>query len=78
MEKDSGNVGVYHKNEIWIEDVMNYFGEYVDKEQAMVLLNSCIGKGDGYFGVMNEIRNRLISMGYSVPFRAIYRRVKDE
>ena len=31
-------VGVYHKKEIWIEDVMEYFGEYVTEEEAETML----------------------------------------
>ena len=69
-------VGVYHKTELWIDDVMDYFGEFIDKEQASDLLQE--SKGIGYFEVMHGIRSKLLDMGYSVPFRAVYRRTKDE
>jgi len=76
MNEETRNVGVYHKTEIWLEDVMNYFGEFIDKEQANKILKESIG--DGYFETMHKIRSKLLDMGYSVPFRAVYRRTKDE
>jgi len=76
MNEKTGSVGVYHKTEIWIDDVMNYFGEFVNEEQAKKLWQE--SKGNGYFETMHNIRSKLLDMGYSVPFRAIYRRTKDE
>ena len=72
MEK---RVGVYHKSEVWTEDVMSYFGEFVNEEQAEELLRR--SKESGYFEIMHEIRGKLLAMEYSVPFRAVYRRTKD-
>ena len=76
MNEETRNVGVYHKTEIWLEDVMDYFGEFIDKEQANEILKESID--DGYFKTMHKIRSKLLDMGYSVPFRAVYRRIKDE
>ena len=78
MNEMGGTVGVYHKTEIWIEDVMNYFGEYVDEKQAIELLKEAGRLQEGFFGTMHEIRRILIERGHSVPFRAVYRRIKDE
>ncbi len=76
MDEKVESVGVYHKTEIWIEDVMNYFGEFVNEEQALKLLQE--SRGSGFFEVMHEIRNKLLDMGHCVRFRSVYRRTKDE
>lgn len=74
--EEQRRIGVYHQNEIWVADVMSYFGEFVSEEEAIQMLEK--EKGNSYFETMNSIRSILINRGYSVPFRATYRRTKDE
>lgn len=75
MGREIRRVGDYHKDEVWVEDVMDYFGECIDEEYAKEMLKQCPG---GYFEIMNKIRSILLDRGYSVPFRATYRRIKDK
>lgn len=75
MEKE-GRVGNWHKKVIWIEDVIDYFGEYMSEEEGEELLKENMSKS--YFKTMNRIRDILLEKGHSVPFRSVYRRTKDE
>ena len=54
------------------EDVMDYFGEFMDEERAEYWAERV--EGGSYFDKMNKIRDMLVESGYSVPFRAGYRR----
>jgi hypothetical protein len=62
-------------NSLWkVEDVISYFGEYLDKSSASDIMDRV--NGNSYFELMNKVRDKLIEEGYSVPFRSVYRRVK--
>ena len=56
------------------EDVKEYFGEFFNDEDAEKMAELAYGKS--FFEQMNRIRDALIRNGYSVPFRAVYRRAK--
>jgi hypothetical protein len=71
----TGRVSQDHLDEIRVEDIMDYFDEYINVEQAKVLLMS-LGSGGGYFETMHRIRGILKEKGFDVPFRAGYRRTK--
>ena len=57
-----------------MEDIMDYFGEFVDEDRAKKFIEEI--KGDSYWDKMNSVRMILISEGYSVSFRSVYRRTK--
>ena len=57
-----------------MEDIMDYFGEFVDEDRAKKFIEEI--KGDSYWDKMNSVRMILISEGNSVSFRASYRRAK--
>lgn len=54
-----------------VEDVMEYFGEYVNEELAKVLIEAA--SGPSHFARMNMIRDILIEEGHEVIFRSGYR-----
>lgn len=62
-------------NKTSVRDIMDYFGEFMNEEKAEELIRKVKG-GHSYFEEMNGIRDMLREQGYSVPFRAVYRRVK--
>ena len=65
-----------------VEDVMEYFGKELDSEErARAVMGLAEKELQGqervtYFSLMNQTRDILIRSGYSVPFRAVYRRAK--
>lgn len=61
-------------NEVKVKDVMDYFGEYLNEEQAEQVIE--LVKGSSFFEKMNGIRNILLRGGYDVIFRGVYRRAK--
>ena len=77
-EMDERRVGIYHKREIWVEDVIDYFGDFVDRDEARELIERVSGRSNNYFKSMSDIRDILIERGHSVSFRSVYRRIKDE
>lgn len=75
--EENNRVGVYHKSEIWTEDIMDYFGEFIEEGEVSELLKMArYAGGEGYFETMHEIRRILLERGFSVPFRSVYRRTK--
>lgn len=71
----TGYVSMAHQDEIRVEDIIDYFGEFLDREQAEVMLRR-VGSGGAYFEAMHRIRGILKDKGFDVPFRAVYRRTK--
>jgi hypothetical protein len=58
-----------------VETIMDYFGEFIDKDRAKELAVV----GDNFWDRMNKIREILRGEGHDVPFRARYvRRRRDK
>lgn len=62
------------KQELRVKDILDYFGEFLSKEQAENMLRRVGGVID--FDTMNRVRNILKEQGHDVPFRSVYRRAK--
>jgi hypothetical protein len=58
-----------------VEEVMSYFGDYMNIERADMLVREI--KGKSFFDSMNRIRDILLEEEHSVPFRSVYKRIGD-
>ena len=61
-----------------IEDVMEYYGEYIKDEEEGLAIMKEVGDG-GFSEMMRQVRLILIERkGVDIPFTSGYRRVKKE
>ena len=65
-------MGRRNKQVVRVIDLMDYFGEFINEEQAEDILRRTSGVVG--FAFMNGVRDMLKAQGHDVPFRSVYRR----